>query len=331
MSAPRRVLITGGTGGLGLALVDFFAAQGYRVRATGRKTERARRITEAGAEFMQADLEDSHAMEMLCKGQDSVIHAAALSKSWGPPERFDCVNVDVTRTLVEHAKSAGCSRFVFVSSPSIYAAMRDQLNLTESDTPSAKPLNDYARTKLAAEKFVLSQNAPDFQTAAIRPRAIVGPDDDVLLPKLMEMLKKGFLPLFRQGKSLVELTDVRDVAKAVVSMEQNMGTVSGKAVNISGGKAVTMRDLALGLSNATGYRLTLIPFPVTLGKILAVISEKKSRLQKYETEPALTNYKLATMAYSQTFDLKRAREELGYRPEYDALKTLLDIAKVRVT
>jgi len=314
----RRALVTGATGGLGLALCARLAEAGYAVRATGRNTQHEARLTALGAEFVQADLLTGD-LDRLCKDIDVVFHAAALSSPWGPHADFQRINVDATAHLLKSARETGVGAFVFVSSPSIYATPRDQLRLTEASPLPARALNSYAGTKRAAEALVLSANAPDFQTTAIRPRALIGPDDTVLLPRIMALAARGRFPIFRGGRALIELTDVRDAATALLLADQKRDATAGQAINISGGTAVAIGDLAVDLGAAMNRKLLLIPIPMPIANIAAALLEYVCSRLANRPEPSLTRYSLATLAYSQTFDLTRARKLLGYEPEHDAL------------
>lgn len=322
MTHSRHILITGATGGLGMTLSKHFLNAGYRVTATGRNTNAGLELTEHGARFIAADLLDAKAVTMLCQGHESVIHAAALSASWGFPQEFDRANLEVTAKLLNAAKEAGCRRFVYISSPSVYASLHDQFDITEDTPVTARPLNDYARTKLAAEKLTLSANTENFLTTAIRPRAIIGPDDKVLLPKMIALMNRGFVPLFHNGEALIELTDVRDVAQAVLLAENNIHMIAGRPVNISGGQQITMRQLATAMAEAAGKKIYLLPVSQPIAKTAARLSEWVGYATGYRYEPKLTRYILSTMAYSKTFDLSFAREKLGYVPAYNALDAL---------
>lgn len=323
MSEARRVLVTGATGGFGLAIVAALAGAGHKVRATGRKVELAPRLEALGAEFLPADLTDKGAADRLCEGRDSIVHAAALSSSWGDPRAFEAINVRATRALLDAAGRAGAKRFVFISSPSIYAEMRDRIGLTEADPPARNPLNHYALTKLVAERMVLAANGPDLATAAVRPRAIVGPDDKVLLPRLAALAARRRVPLPRGGRALVELTDARDAAQAVMLAEEKIAAVAGRAVNISGGRPLPVRDIAARLAEALGTSPRFVNLPMPLARAVAWLGNRR---RADGPEPVLTPYTLATLAYSQTFDLAFARDALGYAPRHDALETLLAAA-----
>ena len=322
--SQRRALVTGATGGLGLALVESLLGEGYAVRATGRRQAVAPRLAALGAEVVLADLEQAD-LGPLCAGMDVVFHAAALSSPWGPDEVFQRTNVGVTERLLAAAREAGVERFVFVSSPSIYTAMEDRIRLTEDDPPAARPMNAYARTKLEAERRVLSADGGGMRTTAIRPRALIGPDDAVLLPRVIRLVERGRFPLFRGGLGEVELTDVRDGARALVLADRAEGA-GGQAFNISGGRPVSVKTLALALSEALDRPIRLVPIPMPVARLAASTAERVASLLPGRPEPPMTPYSLAALAYSQTFDLSRAERVLGYRPQYDALATARALA-----
>ncbi len=81
---------------------------------------------------------------------DVVIHAAALSAPWGRPAAFDAAKVNGTRHTLALAARSG-ARFFLISSSSVLYASGNQQGLPEAPAPDTPPVNDYARTKRAAE------------------------------------------------------------------------------------------------------------------------------------------------------------------------------------
>lgn len=324
----RRILITGATGGLGKALVREALKRGHTVRAIGRSQAAGEALTSLGAQFVRVDLTHPETeFRELLMDVDSVIHAAALSASWGPRRAFEIHNIQLTEQLLEAASRSGVKRFVLVSSPSIFAAYRDRLAIGEYDDPTLQPLNHYARTKLAAERSVLAPREGAMACCAIRPRALVGPGDRVILPKLAELAGRRRMLLPRGGRALIELTDLRDAAWAICTAEERAVELAGQAINISGGSPMTVREVARKLADALGKTPQLVSLPIGLARVIAVLSENAALQMRASREPMLTRYKLATLAYSQTFDLEPARRLLGYRPQHDALETLLAEAR----
>ena len=317
-----RTLVTGATGGLGSALLAEAQRRGANLRGTSRSPREA-----AGVEFVQVDFADPHAdYAALVEDCDTVIHSAALSDSWGGAEEFDATNADATRRLLDTARAAGVRRFVLVSSPSIFARFADQTRIGEHHPPNERPLNHYARTKLAAERMVLAAGGSDMATCAIRPRAMVGEGDRVILPRLIEIAHRGRVPLPRGGRAMIELTDIRDAAWAICEAAERCEAVSGRAINISGGRPVAVGELARRVAEVLGTQPKLVDLPLSPAHALAATLEGAAKLLGLK-EPPLTRYTLSTLGYSQTFDLEPAKRLLGYEPRYDAVETVLDEAR----
>lgn len=296
----RLALVTGATGGLGRTLVPALAAAGWEVRQTGRRI---------GNGIIPLDL-TQQIPALLLQGVDTVFHLAALSSPWGRPSDFTAINVDATARFLEAATRAGCRRFVHVSTPSIYTEARERLRLSETSPPAARFANRYAQTKSAGERLVLAADSPTMRTIVVRPRAIVGPHDTVLLPRLMRAIHKGRVPLPGGGAALVELTDARDVAAALIAAAG--AKVGGQSVNISGGQPRSIRWIVSHIAAMLGLtlRIVALPRPVALAGagVLEAVGSVVGR------EPLITRYGVMTLGWSQTFDLTAARAVLNWTP-----------------
>jgi len=309
----RRALVTGATGGLGRALVSALQAEGYAVRATGRDTAIGATL---GVGFVPGDLRQPGLAATLAAGIDVVFHAAALSSPWGREADFQAINVEATRQLLEAARQVGCDGFVFVSTPSVYAEPRDRLDLTETSPLPRRFANAYARTKYAAEGLVRAAASPGFATVVLRPRALIGPDDKVLLPRLLRVARTGRFPLFRGGKALIDLTDIRDAAEAAIAADRNRVTANGQVFNISGGRPAAVREILDEVFGALdlGPRLVALPYGLAAGAARAL--ETICALLPGRPEPPATAYTLSTLAFSQTFDLNTAHRVLDWQPRF---------------
>ena len=115
---------------------------GYQVRAFGRNRTIGQSLVNASVTFIQGDLTNQEDLTKACQEMDMVVHAGALSTVWGPWEDFYQTNVLGTKSVLEACRQAKIERLVYVSSPSIYAAPRDQLGIKESDAPQENRLNN---------------------------------------------------------------------------------------------------------------------------------------------------------------------------------------------
>ena len=305
-----QVLVTGATGGLGRVLVARLLAEGREVIALGRNHQIGARLTAQGARFVAADLCDP-AANLPLKGVETVFHLAALSAPWGAEAEFVTANLTATERLLQATQAAGAARFIYTSTPSIYARARDQLGLTEQSPLPPRFANAYARTKLRAEAAVLTAARAVFHTTALRPRAIIAPHDNALLPRLLRAAETGRMLLPRGGRALIEPTDARDVVSALLAAEARSHVVNGQALNISGGAPVSLRALVEQVFAELGKPVRLIPLPARLVLGAGALAEALAR-----REPVITRYAAMALGWSQTFDLAAARLALGWEPRH---------------
>lgn len=307
-----RSLVTGATGCLGGGLVDELSAQGHEVIAQGRDAAAGRALQKKGAQFWQYDLcapLPPHAL----RGVDVVYHCAALSSAWGKAEEFERVNVTATADLLAAAKAAGVSRFVFASSPSIYANGMDLINISEEHPLPKAYKTAYAASKLRAESLVLAADDPQgMRSIAIRPRAIYGRGDRALMPRLLAAIARGKVPLIDGGVALTDLTHLKDASRAMRLAGQSIA--AGRAYNISSGEAWQFRqilDAVCALKQANPRRIKI---SYGAAMTLASLLETSHRLFAPKQEPILTRQAVVSMGRSMTLDISRARQDLGYTP-----------------
>jgi nucleoside-diphosphate-sugar epimerase len=285
------------------------------VIATGRDSVRGATLRGQGAHFVASDLAREDAGPLL-SGVDTVFHLAALSSPWGLRTDFVAANLTMTQRLLVAASAAGCKRFLFASTPSIYTRAAHQLDLTEVSQLPDQLVNAYAQTKLAAEQAVRVAVAPGFATVALRPRAVIGPYDTVLLPRLLRAARSGMMPLPGYGRALIEPTDARDVCSAFLAAEARADALSGQVFNISGGQPLPLAELADHAFRQLGQRVQMVPLPARLVLGLAHLAEASARLRPGRPEPALTVYAAKALGWSQSFDLTAARAALEWEPQY---------------
>ncbi len=301
-----RVVVSGATGFLGGHLCAYLVSQGYDVLGLGRDATKGAAL---GSAFERVDLGDSDRLQTW-PAADIFVHAAALSSAWGPRAAFERANVTGTRHALAMARDLGVRRFVFISSPSVYFRFRDQLNVPET-MPLPPPVNAYAATKVAAEDLV---RASGLDAVILRPRGLYGPGDTALLPRLIRAAARP-VPLPRGGEAVTDLTYVEDVVRAVVGAITAPAACNGRTYNVSGGEALTMRDIVTGAASAAGLQARLRPCPAFVVLSAARLAEATARLLPGRPEPLITAYGAGVLAYSQTLDISRAREDLGFVPQ----------------
>jgi nucleoside-diphosphate-sugar epimerase len=323
-----RILVTGGSGFIGSHVARHLVAHGHEVVATGRDRARLSSLEAAGCRVIPADL-SADDLTSLVDGRDAVIHCAARAAPWGPRSEFWRDNVVATERLVAAAKLGGVERFVFVSSPSIYFRPQDQLQLTEAFTPPARWLTAYAETKWVSECRVLA--APEISPVVLRPRAVFGPRDAVIVPRLLAVAERGVFPLPGGGAAWTDVTYIDNVVDAVMLALTGGSEVVGKAFNITNGESIRIHDLLQRLFSALNVRTRFITIPRGLAFGLAGVSERIAQGLRVKTEPRLTRYGIGLLGYSQTLSIEAARRSLQYSPRISIDEGIARYARWRAT
>ncbi|MET3287549.1 UNVERIFIED_CONTAM: nucleoside-diphosphate-sugar epimerase [Brevibacillus sp. OAP136] len=309
-----KLLVTGATGFLGQKTVQRLHALGYDVTALGRNEAIGQQLESQGIRFTKADLRQCKDIMDACRDMDMVLHCGALSSPWGRYDDFYHTNVEGTRHVIDGCRTHGVKRLIHVSTPSIYFAFQDCLSITEDDPLPRRFANAYAHTKHAAEQDVFLAAETGLETVILRPRALFGPGDTTIIPRLIRANEKGFVPLINGGMALLDVTYIDNVVDSLLLAMHAPPQALGKAYNITNGQPIQLKRLLDLLFARMGvpFRGRKIAYPVAA--LLAAGMEAMATLAPRSKEPLLTRYTVGVLAKSQTLDISAARRELGYEP-----------------
>jgi 2-alkyl-3-oxoalkanoate reductase len=316
MSQKPKIVITGAAGFLGGRTAKFFAQNftDYQIIATSRRDTRTAELTANNCLFMAGDLSDISFCESLSKNAEIVVHCAALSAPFGEYDTFYHANFLATHSLLEASKKNGVKKFIFISTPSIYFNYEDRFNVSENDDLPKKMVNHYAETKLMAENLVLANNGKGIDTIALRPRAIIGAEDTVIFPRMLEAYHKGKLKIVGDGKNICDLTCVRNVIESIVCAIHAPAEAFGEAYNITDGEGVNFWDALNYALKALNLNPPTKKVNKKLALLVAGILEFKAKIMRDKKEPPLTRYGVGILANNFTLDISKAKKMLHYQP-----------------
>ena len=310
-----KTLITGATGFVGGALARRLHAQSADVTAVGRNLNAGQRLEKEGIRFLQADLADKDAITAACVGQDMVFHCGAYCSPWGRYNDFYASNVVGTQHIILGCEQHDVKRLVHVSTPSLYFAYESRLNVSENDPLASKQVNFYTQTKLLAEQAIDHAYQRGLPVITIRPRAIFGPGDRTILPRLISRLKEGRLRIIGDESNLIDLTYIDNVVDALLLCANAPDSTLGRKYNITNGQPINLWQMVQQLCTELNLSYPRQRLPFRLAFLLAWGMETASRTLFDYKEPLLTRYTVSILAKSATLDISAARRDLGYQPK----------------
>lgn len=294
-------LVTGGAGFIGSNLCEAILNLGYKVRclddlSTGKQANVDLFINHQNYEFIKGDIKDLDTCMKACEGVDYVLNQAA----WGSVPRsiemplFYCANnIQGTLNMMEAARQKGVKKFVYASSSSVYG---DESHLPKKEGIEGNLLSPYALTKRCDEEWAKMYTMHyGLDTYGLRYFNVFGRRQDpngayaAVIPKFIKMLLNDERPTINgDGQQSRDFTYIENVIEANLKACLASHEAAGQAFNIAYGGREYLNDIYKTLVEALGKDIQPIYGPDRKGDI------KHSNA-----------------------DISKARELLGYDPEYD--------------
>ncbi len=282
----KKVLVTGGAGYVGAVLVPALVRQGYEVTVYdlmmyGEDVFDGADCDQTRLNLVKADIRDPVSLSRAMQGVNSVIHLACISNDPSfelNPVLGKTINLDAFRPLVEIARDAGVSRFIYASSSSVYG-IKDVADVTED--MSLEPLTDYSRFKAECETILAEYQSERFTTVTIRPATICGYSPRQRLDVIVNILTnfayhKRMIKVFG-GEQLRPNLNIIDMVDLYLRLLQEPPIrISGKIFN-AGYENHKVSELALMVRETIGEDVTINRTETDDNRSYHISSEKIAR------------------------------------------------------
>jgi uncharacterized protein YbjT (DUF2867 family) len=242
-----HILVTGGSGVVGVGTVTELLKRGHEVRLLARHAEDDARQWPSGVTPIVGDVSDVASIRGAADGCDAVLHVAGIVEESPPNVTFRRVNVEGTANIVAEAERAGVRRFVFVSS----------LGAQEGES-------EYHRSKREAERLV-ERFAGNWTIC--RPGNVYGPGDGQI--SVMLRLVRGVSPLVPKigsGDQTFQPIWWEDLAAALATVAER-DDLAGQSLDLAGAEITSQNDLHVRMSRLTGRDVQSIPVPEMLATL----------------------------------------------------------------
>jgi nucleoside-diphosphate-sugar epimerase len=281
----QTVLVTGGAGYVGSALVPKLLAAGHNVRVLDLYLYGTQVFDGVANDpkltQIRGDIRDRETVAAAVAGADAVIHLACISNDPSfelDPDLGRSINYDCFPQLVDLAKDAGVKRFVYASSSSVYG-IKDELNVTED--LKLEPLTDYSKFKAMCEEVLDAKREPGFTTLTLRPATVCGFAPRLRLDVIVNILTNHAFNNRRirvfggaQTRPNIHVEDMTDLY--VQTLAWPAEKIDGRVYN-AGYYNQTVDQLAQAVRNVVGSDVTIQVEPTDDNRSYRVSSELLQR------------------------------------------------------
>jgi nucleoside-diphosphate-sugar epimerase len=307
-----NVVITGGSGFLGINLTRFLLNKGHAITCVDINefdyADCKDKIT-----FVKADIRDKAAMVRACAGADIVVHTAAALPLYS---KEDIYSTDIvgSRNVVEAAYEVGAKRLIHISSTAVYG-IPDHHPLVETDKLIG--VGPYGEAKIKAEQVCAEYRARGLCVPIIRPKSFIGPERLGVFAMLYDWAHTGHnFPVLGSGNNLYQYLDVEDLCQAIYLCVTLPDAVVNDTFNIGAKVFGTVRQDFQAVLDKAGYGKRIIPVPA--GPVIWVLRI----LEAFKLSP-LYKWVYETVSKESFVSIEKAERVLGYAPKYSNKDALL--------
>lgn len=294
-----RILITGASGFVGSSFcMQHEKREDVEIRGLGRRPMDL-------PDYIRMDLTKPLRLDW---SPDVVIHAAARSSPWGSLKQYRQQNVLATKHVVEFCETQRVRKLIYISSSSVFYRQGDQFGLTEYSPIGPTFVNAYAQTKFEGERVACAYSG---DCCVLRPRAVFGPRDTVLFPRLLRAAQQGrMISITRPGPPAVgDLIYIDTLCDYMLAAALNPA-VTGD-FNLTNHQPVEIQSFIADVFARLDLPAVTRAIPRAKAMRVAWLLEKIFGLLMPWREPPITRFGVEVLSSSKTFDASQCLRVLG--------------------
>lgn len=322
MDSSKWILVTGGTGFIGFALVRRLISLGHKVRVITRSLEFDKDFEQylsdtpsSEIEVLAGDIRKSESIRDAFNDVDVVIHAAAMLNTVAPFKDFREANVTSTRNICELCLEFNITRLVYVSTCDVFGLPSKNQVLSES-SPYRRWSEPYADTKIEASQVVKDFQQRGLNYTIIYPGWVYGPGDKAFMPSILEQMESGIMPIWDGGKYKIGLVYIDDIVDAFIRVLNREASLNEDFLILDDNPQMNMEDICRLLSPLSDAKFRIIRLPYWLAFFIAWISQAFVKM-KFFKKPIMSTTDAKSLGLNFIYTTEKAREALGWTVKED--------------
>lgn len=308
------VVVTGGTGFLGLHTCQYFADCGWDVTAIDLKPFNDEDETE-GVNFVQGDIRNEEFVKTVLEEveADTVVHAAAALPLWDNDEIRD-VTTNGTRSVLWAARETDIEQVIYISSTAVYGTHETHPITEESPLDGVGP---YGNAKIQAEKICKDFRRMGMCVPILRPKTFIGPQRLGVFQILFDWVEDGAnIPMVGWGHNKYQLLHVEDLVRAIHLMVTLNKNKVNDTFNVGATEYKTMKQDFQALIEVAGTGKRVIGTPATLTRVILHILHELNQSPLYPW--------VYETAHKDSYVSVEKLIKLGWEPKYSNREALVD-------
>jgi nucleoside-diphosphate-sugar epimerase len=308
-----KVLVTGGTGFTGSALVMRLVNLGYSVKTIDYKEGiRVDQLKDAGVEVIIGSITDKALVDRAIEDVDFVFHIAAAFRELDVPnEHYYNVNVNGTRNIFEASEKHNVKKVVYCSTQGVHGHIT---NPPGNENSPIAPEDYYQQTKYEGELVAQEFIKKGMKVTIIRPTAIYGPGDPERFYMIFKRAKTGVFPMFGKGNTFYHPVYIDNLVDSfILCMDLDKG--NGQTYIIADAEYFPIKELVKRVGKALNKDVVIKYYPITPLVIAGHIVEKICK--PFGINPPIFPRRVDWFRQVRAFSIDKAKRELGYKPKVD--------------
>ena len=309
-----KVLVTGGSGFLGINLIRFLRTKGVdEIRVLDIADFDYPEKNEPWLKFTLGDVRDIPAVEKITEGCDVVVHCAAALPLYSEKDIYT-TEVDGSKNVLNAARKFNLDRHVQISSTAVYGVPKKH-PIYETDPMVG--VGPYGHAKIEAEEACRAARKEGYCVPIIRPKSFIGPERLGVFALFYDWAYTGHgFPMIGSGKNRYQLMDVEDLCEAIWAAMTYPKDVVNTEFNIGAKDFTTMREDYQAVLDKAGYGKKIHGTPVKpIVFILRILEQLKlSPLYPWVYETASTD---------SFVSIEKAEKLLDFKPKYSNKDALI--------